>query len=179
MEHDLASTVGTSGHTTQQVFDQEGLRSVIFSHGTTKTGSSTAASIVVWLLSTGTGSESFYVTLHTQEDYVGMEELVTRKLKGRKPEDVDEIHFDGSQIGKFTGLEALTALRSLSMNLCHLGSLEGFPSLPTLSKVRPTTQHSQGVYFLSMYQWYRLSTTVSDCSSSLATTGSRAALNIS
>ena len=65
-----------------------------------------------------------------------------QKATAAKPADATELHLDGKTVSNFDGLEQCTALSHLSMTCCNIKSLNGFPRLPALRRVRT---HSHGV----------------------------------
>ena len=65
-----------------------------------------------------------------------------QKATAAKPADATELYLDLKTVSNFDGLEQCTALSHLSMTCCNIKSLNGFPRLPALRRVRT---HSQGV----------------------------------
>ena len=65
------------------------------------------------------------------DDPTVVEELI---LDNKKIGDLTKIAQGGND-GGFTPLNQLVNLKVLSMNLCNLSSLQGFPKLPRLRKV--------------------------------------------
>ena len=66
-----------------------------------------------------------------------LQEEIDRQTRGRKPKDVTELILDKCKATKLTGLDEFSNLQSISLNGVGLTTLEGFPTLPKLTKVRP------------------------------------------